>query len=386
VNGKLVASTDEVDDLISNAGFLDVDVIFIQAKTSQSFDGSEIGTFIHGVKEFVSETPSLVLNEKVSTKHDIWDHILSRSGEMIRRLPSCKLYYATTGNWSGDQNLVSVINSGVRELQALNLFEIVTFVPCGASEIQRYYRDTKNKLSVTINFANKITLPEIQGVSEAYFGVLPFSEFRKLIIDDNGNIFNVFYDNVRDFQGDNPVNSGIKKTLNDGKFDLFSVLNNGVTVVADSITPAGNRFTLRDYQIVNGCQTSHVLYESSNIEGIDSVNIPVRLVVTADEEIRNQITLATNSQTEVKPEQLEAQNEFQKNLELYYSSVFSTGNLYYERRSQQYHSHSDVKKTQIITIPVQIKSFSSMFLNLPHNVSGYYRTIVKKFNNQIFNK
>ncbi|EHV1343017.1 AIPR family protein, partial [Salmonella enterica subsp. enterica serovar Amsterdam] len=185
-----------------------------------------------------------------------------------------------------------------------------------------------------------------------------------------------------DFQGENPVNKKIKLTLENGKFDLFSVLNNGVTIVSSSLTPAGNRFTLRDYQVVNGCQTSHVLHECQNISGISEVFVPIKIIVTDSDEIKTDITLATNSQTEVKPEQLESLSLFQKNLELYFAAE-KTQPLYYERRSQQYNS-ADIKKTQIISIPVQIKCFASMFLNSPHLVSAYYGTIVNRFKGKMF--
>src|SRR5258707_1256526 len=46
VNGKLVTSIEEIDDLIETAGYLDAELIFIQSKTSSSFEGSEIGSFI----------------------------------------------------------------------------------------------------------------------------------------------------------------------------------------------------------------------------------------------------------------------------------------------------------------------------------------------------
>lgn len=223
-------------------------------------------------------------------------------------------------------------------------------------------------------------------MSEAYLGVVPFSEYIKLIQDENKTIHSIFDDNVRDFQGDNPVNKQIKKTLEESKFDLFCVLNNGVTIVASALTPAGNRFTIRDYQVVNGCQTSHVLHECQEIIGIEKVYVPIKIVITENDEIKTNITLATNSQTAVKTEQLEALNAFQKNLELYYEAERKSFPLYYERRSQQYNSDARIKKTQIISIPTQIKSFASMFLNSPNLVSGYYGTIVRRFNGQIFSE
>ena len=59
----------------------------------------------------------------------------------------------------------------------------------------------------------------------------------------------------------------------------------------------GNRFHIQDYQIVNGCQTSHVLNDQR--DRLDpSVMVPVRLIGTADEEVIGAIVKATNRQTE----------------------------------------------------------------------------------------
>jgi AIPR protein len=384
VNGRLVTEVQEVEDIVAESGYLDCDIAFVQSKTSSKFEGSEIGSFIFGVKDFISDDPKLIHNEKIVKFKEIWEAVIAKSYCMIHRRPNCKLYYITTGKWVDDQNLKAVISSGKHEIGDSGLFEDILFDPYGASELQKLYHETRNKLSSTVTFQNRITLPDIDGVKEAFLGILPFNEFLKLIQDSNESMYNIFYDNVRDFQGENEVNAGIKNTLTEGKFDLFCVLNNGVTLVATSLTPAGNKFTLRDYQVVNGCQTSHVLHQSKMVQGIDRVNVPIKVIVTEDEDIKNQITLATNSQTEVKPEQLASLTLFQKKLELYYNSMRGDVNLYYERRSQQYHSNAGVKKTQVISIPIQIKTFASAFLNAPHLVSGYYGTIAKRFQGKIF--
>jgi AIPR protein len=384
VNGRLVADIQELEDIVNESGYLDCDVAFIQSKMSSKFEGSEIGSFIFGVKDFIADEPKLVHNEQMGKLKEIWETVISKSSYMIHRRPNCKLYYTTTGKWVSDKNLKAVISSGRQEIEDSGLFESVVFEPYGAIELQRLYHETRNKLSSTVTFQNRITLPDIDGVKEAFLGILPVKEFLKLIQDSNESMYNIFYDNVRDFQGDNEVNGKIKSTLQEEKFDLFCVLNNGVTLVASSLTPAGNKFTLRDYQVVNGCQTSHVLHQSRTILGIDRVNVPVKVIVTEDEDIKNQITLATNSQTEVKPEQLASLTFFQKKLELFYNSMREQVDLYYERRSQQYHATPGIKKTQVISIPVQIKTFASAFLNAPHLVSGYYGTIARRFQGKIF--
>ena len=383
-NGRIITDQDELRDVVETSGHLDADITFIQSKTSSSFDGSEIGTFIHGVKDFLADQPKLVQNTKIKKMKEVWETVISMSSYMVNRRPNCKMYYVCTGKWVDDQNLTAIIESGRQEVDDIGIFESISIEPIGASQIQKLYHETKNKISTTVNFQNRVTLPDIEGVSEAYLGVMPFGEYIKLIQDENQTIHSIFDDNVRDFQGNNTVNKKIKTTLTDGRFDLFCVLNNGVTLVASSITPAGNRFTIRDYQVVNGCQTSHILHECQNIEGINNVFVPVKIVVTENEDIKTGITLATNSQTEVKTEQLEALNIFQRRLEQYYNAERSGIPLYYERRSQQYNSNPGVKRTQIISIPIQIKSFASVFLNSPHLVSGYYGTIVKRFKNMIF--
>jgi hypothetical protein len=384
VNGRLILDEDELKDVVESTSHLDADITFIQSKTSSSFDGSSIGSFIHGVKDFLSDEPQLVQNEKIKKMKDVWEVLFSMSSYMINRRPNCKLCYICTGRWQSDKNLTAIISSGRSEIDSIGIFEDVTIDALGASETQKLFHETKNKLSSTITFQNRITLPDIDGVTESYLGVVPFLEYMKLIQDENQTMHSIFDDNVRDFQGNNPVNKKIKGTLEDARFDIFCVLNNGVTVVASALTPAANRFTIRDYQVVNGCQTSHVLHDCQDIEGIEKVYVPIKIVVTENDDIKTSITLATNSQTEVKTEQLEALNLFQKKLELYYAAESKNFPLYYGRRSQQYNSDPRIKKTQIISIPMQIKSFASMFLSSPHLVTGYYGTLVKRFSGQIF--
>lgn len=387
VNGHLIEFIDEVDDLLEKNGYLEVTYIFIQSKTSSSFSASDINNFAFGVKDFFAEQPGLVRNEDIKKFAEISDHILSKASN-FKENPTCKLYFVTTGSWSDDQNHVAVIENTKRELQQYHLFESILFFPLGANEIGKIYRQSKSSISSSFTFTNKVTLPDSPGIVEAYYGILPFQEFKKLIVDDDDKIINIFDDNVRDFQGENnPVNQIIGETIKGDKSELFSVLNNGVTIVAHSLKALGNNFTVTDYQIVNGCQTSNVLFNHRHLESVQKLGIPLKLIITEDEDVKNQITIATNSQTAIKREQLAALSDFQRNLEHYYSSIEGEDKLHYERRSKQYSSDNSVTKTKVITIPIQIKSFSAMYLKNPHLVTSFFGSIVKKLDtdgSQIF--
>jgi hypothetical protein len=385
VNGELVNEIDEIEDLVETNRYLEASFIFIQSKTSTKFEGSEIGNFIFSIKDFFSSIPS-IRNEDIDHFLEIKTAIYDKSPNMSKGKPICKIYYVTTGEWNESNNLRPVIEQGRSELKATNYFKEVYFEPCGASLIQEYYRKTKEIVQTTFNFKDKITLPDIEGISESYLGIIPFNEFKKIIIDDSGNIRNIFYDNVRDYLGSNPINTKINSTFTNKKFDLFCILNNGVTVVADRLVTAGNKFTISDFQIVNGCQTSHVIYNNRDLEGIEDTNIPLRLiVVSGNEDTKNSITIATNSQTEVAEEQLQALSTFQKNLEEFYKSFEGSTRLFYERRKNQYNNTGE-SKTRIITIGTQIKAFTSMFQNLPYLSAGYFGSILKKSKDKIFEK
>lgn len=211
------------------------------------------------------------------------------------------------------------------------------------------------------------------------------SEFIKLLQDDGGGINkSLFYDNVRDWQDYNPVNTEIKRTLDSPDERLrFALMNNGVTIIAKTLRPTGDRFYIEDFQIVNGCQTSHVLFnEQSNLD--DKVMVPLRVISTQDENVINSIIKATNRQTEVKTEQLLALSDFQKKLELYFESFDAPKVLHYERRSRQFNNQSGIEKTRIVSPANLIRAFASMFLEEPHRTTRNFSGLLDQVGKNIF--
>ena len=74
-------------------------------------------------------------------------------------------------------------------------------------------------------------------------------------------------------------------------------MNNGITIIAKSIRVTGDTVELFDYQIVNGCQTSYVLYDNSSSINSESY-IVLKLVEVSDEIISDRVIFTTNRQTE----------------------------------------------------------------------------------------
>ena len=383
-NGTIISSKEEVDDLIElNKGLSDMLFVFIQSKTSSGFSSGEMGTFGAGVVDFFSETPQFVRNQFIQEKSDLINYIFSKAVH-FKSKPCCFLYYVTTGKWVDDQNCVARKNMIIHDLEELDLFKEVQFIPVDVKLIQKYYRNTIDVIETEIDFSQKVLLPDIPKIKQSYLGYVDYEEYLKLIVGDNGEIRkNVFYDNVRDYQGDNEVNIEIAKTIKSAS-NKFILLNNGVTIICKKLTNLRNKFTLTDYQIVNGCQTSHVLYYNKEfING--NLQIPIKLIETLDEDTVNNIIKATNRQTQVTNEQLIALNEFHRQLEAFYQTFSGTQKLYYERRSKQYNYMTEVEKVRIVTISTQIKAAAAMFFDKPHLASRYYGRLLKSVDG-IFNE
>src|SRR5487761_2532849 len=214
VNGILISDVEELEEQLSAAGYVEALFIFIQAETSSGFDGAKIGTFGFGVSDFFSDAPQLKRNAKVSSAVEIAKAIYAKSSKFKRGNPICRLHYVTTGKWTDDQALHARIDGVVSDLRATGQFRDVQFVPVGAEGVQKMYQRSRYAISAQFVFSNRITIPEVPGVAESHFGVLPWSEFKKLIIDENDKLVDgLFFDNVRDWQGYNDVNNDIKGTV-----------------------------------------------------------------------------------------------------------------------------------------------------------------------------
>jgi hypothetical protein len=387
VNGILISSTEEIDDLREKLGFLDVKFILIQSKTSNNFDSGDIGKFIDGVRNYFSKKPGGAIGSELKAAIDLKEYIYSWSWCMTKN-PDLLMYYATTGKWNNDQNLQNRIDRGLSDLRSENIFDkeesSVRFFPVDSQYLQNLCREIQNKIRRQIDFERHIVLPKIDGVQEAYLGILPCTEYLKLICTEDGTLQkNLFYDNVRDFQGTNSVNSGIEETIKSAKKDSFVLLNNGITVVAKTLNRTGSMFTISDYQVVNGCQTSHILYKNRELLN-NTVNISVKLIVIGDEEITNKIITATNRQTEVKEEAFWSLTPFNRKLEDFYQ-IHEDYRLYYERRSKQYDIvNTVVDNNKVISPSVQVTCFLGMFLDEPHKTYSYYGKILEENGSRIF--
>ncbi len=384
VNDTLVDDEEQLDDIIAHSSALQVQFLFLQAKTSSSFDAGEMSKFFQAVLDFFRPEAALRQNERIEDLRRIKNRLYESAAKFVRGLPKIGMYYATTGTWSGDQNLCAIRDGFLAQANGLHIFNDVSFFPLDAIKVQKLYFQTKNAFRVTVNFNQNLSIPEIPHVRESYIGLLPVSEYMRMITDERGNVRRrLFFDNIRDFQGDTPVNRSIANTLTSESSIEFPLRNNGITVVARKLQRVGSQFTLEDFQIVNGCQTSHVIAANAAPKNAD-IMISIKLIATEDEEITRQIIIASNQQNKVDQESFWALDPIHKSVEIYFESKSGDQRLYYERRPGQFNAVSGIEKVRIVTKDSLLKSYASVFLEQPNQVGRYYKDLIPLIGKEIF--
>lgn len=118
----------------------------------------------------------------------------------------------------------------------------------------------------------------------------------------------------------------------------------------------------------------------------DQIMIPVRLIATQDDNIKNVIIKATNRQTVVTEDQLFALSDFPKKLEAYFPTYEGKRKLFYERRSRQYNGVPDIEKVRVINMTALVRAFASIFLSLPHRTTRNYKALLRSVGTDIFHK
>lgn len=386
VNGNIVEKVEEVDYLLKRNGYLDVAFIFVQSKASNKFKGEQVGTFLFGLKNFFADKTSIPENSQIQNLRELKDKIYANS---IRfdNLPILDVYFVSAGEWKSPEAITGRAKFELEELEKTQIFKSVDLTFVDAERLKSTYRELKRKTVKEIEFANHVPLPEINDVRQSYIGSLAASEYIKLITDTEGDLQkSLFDDNVRDFQGRNKINVDIGKTLSDPALQAaMAILNNGITIIAKKVEQIGGKMKLTDFQIVNGCQSSHVLYEYRS-KLLPGTHVVVKVIETTDQELSSRVIQATNKQTLVTDEAFESLSPFHKDLEEFYKATASKidNPIYYERRSKQYDSTPGVPASQVMTLSTQIKAYVATTLAQPHSTHRYYGELLEANRKSMF--
>ena len=133
----------------------------------------------------------------------------------------------------------------------------------------------------------------------------------------------------------NKINSSIKNTLLDpiGR-NRFHLLNNGLTAICDSWQLVGDSLSVKDFQVVNGCQTTVTLWDArAAVSNEPNVQVTIKLT-ECPSHFSPIIASTTNKQAALKPEDFTSNESVQIRLHQEFSGM--TPPWFYEIKRGQW--------------------------------------------------
>ncbi len=393
IDGDLITTVDDAVEVFNtHKTNLPVDVIFTQIKSGEQFKKDEIANFKMGLDDFLSLDPKLP-NGKFNVEFlEIFKIILTNLKKVRNRRPNCVIYYCTSGVYSAEREIKASFDIIERYVREIEFFHAVDVTPLGRSELIRYYAQLSEKNEAKLKLIDYFGMPAMPGIPQSYVAIVNARNLvDSLLVDPDGNLReSVFEENVRSFLGSgNDVNAAIKDTLRSAeKKSLFSVLNNGITVVAPelTLTPNTKELQLSNYQIINGCQTSSTLHENKLLL-TDSVNVVVKFIESPENDASSDIIAATNSQSDISKEAFFGLRGKAKLVQKYFKiqnqERAQENHIHFERRQGEF-KNVGYQSTRVFDVREVARCYAAMFLDLPHNAARYVAKIFAASGDNLF--
>jgi hypothetical protein len=363
----------------------DVDVIFVQAKRSDNFDLGDFLKFKEAILRFAMQEPYTSGDEVLANARQIFNVVLDEVPKIRNGRPSLTARFVTTGLYRQPQALETALTDFIAQLNELGLFAGTDVKFIGRDELTELWVSTYSGIDAKLELFSSAALPTIAGIDEAYLGVVKASDFvNNLLLSPDGNLrTQVFEENVRSYLGpDNPVNHAISSTLQSGtSASRFPVLNNGITIVSPNVKLQGTTLFLSNFQIVNGCQTSNVLFQHR--EQLGDIMVNVKVVETQNEDVFSELVRATNSQSKIEDTQFLSLRPIIKRVEQYFRTYEAEGGLYFERRDRQYVGQ-DIPATRIYSLHDAAKCVTAMYCNRPELAGRYPKQMYAELTETLF--
>ncbi len=351
-----------------------------QIKSSDSVGDNELAKFVNDFRTvFVfGNSLNLPLNEKVSSALQAYQTLVS-SGRVVET----RLYFVFNGEKSGDNK--PRIDRHVENADNLKVFDSHNLY----EQIDNLVSERKKRKPVSFSFmAEKSNISlrsdpqalisfSIQNVKAVNFR-LPALELCKLLDLEqrlNKRIDTVFSDNIRGFLRYNKTNKNIRATLLGDDAEYFPFLNNGITIIAERVKIPKEMLAgfypleVVNPVIVNGLQTTHVIYEiyQQDRNKLEDVYVVVRLYETTDHELIDKITEATNTQSPINYRDKISTRRFND----YTKEIFTNAGIgYLSKRGETFENKLSISLHKSVHSETILKFWYATFYEHPEKAKG----------------
>lgn len=385
VNGILVDSEEDINQIVDASRSVVIDFILIQAKERNTYSGSDISAFGLGLQNFFSEA-SFPENDAIKQLRALKDYIFNTPSvyQKMEDNPTLSAYFVVgcnAHNNEEDETCLNLIEKNLNNCSdSLGSAKVRIIDVAG---LKNYCKELENSFSIQFKIRDIIplTVNNNDRIKKAYAFTCDAQELLKLLEKEDKSLRkSLFNDNVRDYLGDkSAVNTEIENTIMEEP-EMFLMCNNGITIVCSDFLQVKDKFIRIDNpQIVNGCQTCSTIFHKKDLSSIEKVQILVKLICTEDNVITNKVVRGTNKQNQVLDESFEATKPFHQEMEEYFIAKSGDVKIYYERRIKQYSSDSTINKYQIVNLRILTQAFTALFLRKPHIAHRHEAKLLQEF-------
>jgi hypothetical protein len=343
---------DDVEDSITD-GYSDggIDAIYIMGDVVHIFNFKYAETFEKSKKNFPgSEIDQLLVTmDKIYNKNlkkkevntAIWEKVNEIWDLFKNGIVNFKYYLCSNKN-------IPVIDAQRRFEDYLNRFQYVEYCYLDQDDLVLKIMERKyNKVNGEIHFVDKNYFQRSDGDLKGIVATVTADDIINLVKDPKDPckiLEDAFNENIRVYlKLKNRINRQIFESATSEERYKFWYLNNGINIVCERCSYNPNTRTplvkLENFQIVNGGQTTHTLFEAFLIdpEDLKDVLILVKICETKPKSgISEMISESTNSQNPIHSRDLHANDRIQLRLE----EQFQLLGYYYERKKNQHQGQS----------------------------------------------
>ncbi|HZE37397.1 MAG TPA: AIPR family protein [Stackebrandtia sp.] len=360
---QLYRDPKELGAAISAASDVTPTIVIVQAKTSTSMSRSVIADLRVQVEQIL-HTEDVVGNssDALPLRECLW--VMKRNlPRLSARGVRVVIAYVTTAP-RANAELLRNAEQASRALADIGIVKDVSFQCVGREALARLYDRAQWSKTSPLEFSSFYSMPTDSGVTRGRQGLVPARALVRALSDDGDVLIPaLFSENLREYRKGAEVNEEIRATLRDDrKRQLFATLNNGVTIVSRTLRVWPDATVMmRDFQVVNGAQTCHVLAEERQL--LDDVWVKVQVLECDDDDIINEIVMATNRQTAIPRTYLVNRRSLFRRLEVHYRRQRALGRpLLFGRRPAK--GGNDLR-SGVISLSRQLLAHVAMFGPLP---------------------
>lgn len=309
------------------------EIFVFSTKLAEGFKQAPLTALVSSVPDLLRLIHDQPTNQYLEKILNLRARFRAAYTELADKKPSVRIniLHCSRGDTSRiNKNVLTKAKQLEAELQTFFSRSTVAVKFLGASELLSLAQRQK-----TYSLRLPYTETYISRDGTNYVLLCRLGDYFNFVSDDEGELRRYLFEgNVRDYLGDVQVNSNIATTLREGGNVDFWWLNNGITILASAATVVGKSLSLENVLIVNGLQTTETIYRVLRTadRSRDERAALIKVIISADDEVRARIIKATNYQNAVALVSLRSLDQIQRNIEQY---LLDHG-WFYERRDNMY--------------------------------------------------